>query len=479
MSGQEKNFKGDSVLEFTQQEKAQQQLIEDKYEKTIEALTKVINTSPKGSARYEDAREEWDGLLKKYNEERSTLVEVARLRQFNELGNDPLKISDDAKRQASQVVYEVYHYLNDSVEEKSLLEWTHTRNRILGVLQHHFNALQNNTALSEELITHIEEVLNKSQYVVPKGEKPPKFFITVEPVQEKVKTSFPKALVFPIDKVTGKTFGGDLLGVGKKLLAMEKAGSKTQISTAVQIDFDNISGVTMDCPGGLTEYDREVHNAIISQHIEENTHFTPQMIYQALTGNPEARLEEKQTEAIRQSLNKLMVCRITIDASEEAKARGQTKFKLEGPLISWNKLTVELNGTSVECYRLLQIPLLYQYAHWKNQIARADIKLLNSPINKTEEVITLQGYLMRRIMAIKGKSRLNPSILYEAIYEHLQIKASSPGALRKKKSILRTKIKTILDYWVTQKFIIGYRETIKATVAYSIEIDILSSHVGA
>lgn len=295
---------------------------------------------------------------------------------------------------------------------------------------------------------------------------------TPERIMESYRTKYPAELIFPIDKVTGKTFSGELTGVGKKILAMEKAGNKTQISTAVQIDFDNLTGVTFDSPGGLNEYDREVHNAIGTLHLNGNTHFSPQMIYQALTGNPEARLEDKQAEAIRKSLKNLMRCIITIDAADEAKARNWSsdKCSISGPLISWNKVTVGLNGTIVECYTLLQPLPLYTYSALKNQICRADIKLLNSPINKNEEAITLQGYLMRRIMAMKGKSQLTPSILYSTIYEQLHTNASTSGALRKKKTLLRSKVKSILDFWMEQKFISGYRETTKGNAVYSIEI---------
>jgi len=289
-------------------------------------------------------------------------------------------------------------------------------------------------------------------------------------IMEAYRTKYPAEFLFPSDKVSGKAFSGALLANKKNVLAMEKAGSKIQISTIVQIDFDNIPGVTLSYPGGLSEYDREVHDALVSLHITGNAVFSPQMVYQALTGNREARLEEKQTEAIRQSINKLMNCKITIDASEEAKARGWTKNVYEGRLIAWEKVTAELNGTTSECYRFLRSPILFEYASKKNQIARADIKLLNSPVNKNEESITLQGYLLRRIMAMNGKSRLNPSILYQSIYEQLHLEATNPVALSKKKAQIRTKVKAILDYWVDQKFISAYKETTKGNIVYSVEI---------
>ena len=142
-----------------------------------------------------------------------------------------------------------------------------------------------------------------------------------------------------------------------------------------------------------------------------------------------------------------MYSRVIIDASEEAKAYGFDSFKYDGSLISGERVTATLNGNVLECLRILRPPVLYDYANKKNQIGRFDIKLLNSPINKTEEIITLQGYLYRRILSMKGSSNLSKTIVYDTVYNQIDVKAASPGALRKKKSKVRDQVKTILDYW--------------------------------
>ena len=109
------------------------------------------------------------------------------------------------------------------------------------------------------------------------------------------------------------------------------------------------------------------------------------------------------------------------------------------------------------------------YAKNKKQIARTDINLLNTPINKSDEVIILQGYLLRRILAMQG-SKLNRNILYETIYKHLEISASSPGALRKKQHKVRDMTKEILADWVIKKFIKNYDENVKNNSIISVTI---------
>lgn len=287
-----------------------------------------------------------------------------------------------------------------------------------------------------------------------------------------VKTFYPVNFLAPTDKVSNLAFNNELTGGHKQQLAMERRGSKKQITTLASINFDNLNGsVQIKGRKELTAYDREVHDAIITLYVEGgNECITPQMIYQVMTGNPKATLKSKQAEAISDSITKCMYSRLIIDASEEAKAYGFDSFKYDGSLISGERVTATLNGTVVECLRILRPPVLYEYANKKNQIGRFNIKLLNTPINKTEEIITLQGYLYRRILSMKNNSNLSKTIVYDTVYNQLDIKAASDGALRKKKAKLRDQIKTILDYWKKENFIAGYCENKRGQVIYSVTI---------
>ena len=105
----------------------------------------------------------------------------------------------------------------------------------------------------------------------------------------------------------------------------------------------------------------------------------------------------------------------------------------------------------------------------KDQIGRLDIRLLNSPVNKNEENITLQGYLYRRILSMKG-SNLSKTIVYDTVYKQLEVSAKSDGGLRKKKHKVRETAKTIFEYWKEQGFISGYSENYHGTECYSVTI---------
>ncbi|MEE0986731.1 MAG: hypothetical protein U0L03_04320 [Succinivibrionaceae bacterium] len=275
-----------------------------------------------------------------------------------------------------------------------------------------------------------------------------------------IKTKAPKQWITPIDKVSNKSFDGEgtLYEENEVEVDIGRSKSGKKILTLARLDYSDKS-IQISGKKELTQYDREVHDALVTLYIDGgNEYITPQMIYKAMTGNPEAKLAPKQQEAISNSLNKLMYSRLIIkDSKEECKAYCFDKFTYEGAVIQGEKATVKVNGVIVEVYHLLREPALYSYANLKNQICRLDIQLLNSPVNKNGENITLQGYLLRRINGIK-RSKLSPTILYNTIYEQLDIQASSDGALRKKKLKVRNTVKKILDYLKAHDFIKSHTE---------------------
>lgn len=288
-----------------------------------------------------------------------------------------------------------------------------------------------------------------------------------------IRTRKPATFITPVDKVSNKAFGSGLLYSSKPLaVALEKRGSKKPINTMVSLDFDEIEkkGVQIGSRKELTTYDREVHDAITTLSVEGgNEYITGQMIYQTMVGDANAKLNPKQAETISNSITKLMYSKLRIDATEEAKAFGFEAFKYDGYVVPAERVTASINGTIVECVHLFRTPPLYEYASRKNQIGRVDIKLLNSPINKSQEVITLQGYLTRRVLAMKN-GRLSPTIIYDTIYKQLEVSAASDGALRKKKAKVREQAKKILDYWKAQHFISGYSENSRGKEIYSVTI---------
>lgn len=294
-----------------------------------------------------------------------------------------------------------------------------------------------------------------------------------QPPELSVTTITPKEHLSTVDKLSGKAFDveNDVLYT-KKLIAVgvERRGSKKEINTLLSMSFDELekAGVIIDAKK-LTPFDREVHDAITTLFVEGgNDVMSVEMIYRTMIGKPKARLAPKQAEAITQSITKMMHTLITIDASQEAKAYGFDNLKYKGNLLYAEMAIASINNNVIEALHVIKEPVLYTYANRTNRIGRVDMKLLDSPINKNEETIILQGYLYRRILAMQHGQ--NKSIVYDTVYKQLSIDAPSAAALRKKKADVRSKIKTLLDYWKKEKFIAEYVENKRGQEMYSVTI---------
>lgn len=294
-----------------------------------------------------------------------------------------------------------------------------------------------------------------------------------------VRTKRPSFFVTPLDKISSKAFNhlenGALYDSEPIAVAMEKRGSKRKIDTLVSINFEGMEqyGIKVSGRRELDPYDREIHDAIATLYSEGgNKYITLQMIYQTISGDPNAKLNPKQSDAITHSIRKMMGTTISIDAKEEAQMLGYDSLQTYSHLLPAEMATATLNGTAVTCLHVLKPLPLYSYAVMKNQVDRVDISLLKSPISKNEENITLQGYLLRRILQMKGKSRLNRTIVYETVFKQINIAAPSEGALRKKKTMVRKKVKKLLDDWIQKEFIYGYKENLKGNSIYSVTIQL-------
>lgn len=294
----------------------------------------------------------------------------------------------------------------------------------------------------------------------------------IEPIN--ISVLFPTERVVTTDKVSRLTFENELEKLGSTDANLGSHESKINLTSRVFLDLSDAK-ITINGKQGLEPYDNEVHRAITTCYYSGgNEYMTPQMIFRAMTGNPDARLGDKQREQINKSLDTLMYGRLFIEGSkEEAKAwkfEGLEAFEYEGTIIQAEKITAVISGERTEVIHILRPPVLFEYAEKKNQISRLPIKYLNTPMRKTMEGINLQGYLLGRIELMKNNSSYSKNIVYQTVYDYLKIEAPNDNALRKKQYQIRNNIKIILDYWKEEKYIKGYTENKKGRRIYSLTV---------
>lgn len=445
-----------------------------------------------GSQEWREARTTLSRLIVEKSDAFESYYRQAERREFSKLGGDREKIIQSAKDQIVLLIdnrfdkYQKIIETHKNEDGQNISAFSAYDLRVDGadiyldverliddckrsLLKLHFEALSQDQEATKELEALLFTIVTDNpktssdkgvrngriEFSLSEKEK-------IETVQ--VKTSRPETMLVPTSKLVNEVFLGDLIpGTGKRVnVQKKKLAKKSPVYTLISTDIEEMinQGVVIQGRQELRPYDQDVHDAVISQYVEGgNEYITDSMIFDTLSGKEGATLNPKQREAISNSITKLMFSHVNIDASEEAKKFGLEKFVYDGYLLPAERVTVSLNGTITECIHLFRTPPLYDYAEKRNQIGRMSVKLLNSPVNKNKETITLQGYLYRRILGMKGSSKLSPTIKYDTVYKQIiEGESMSDGALRKKKLKIRETTRKILDYWKEEGFILGYVE---------------------
>lgn len=217
---------------------------------------------------------------------------------------------------------------------------------------------------------------------------------------------------------TGAINAGELA-----LLVIPAKGRQKEITAYTIIDYEpGETGITITDPK-LTEYERNVSNAIVSlwveaEKLEVEPVFTTDTIYRAMPGGGETA-SPQQKGAITKAFEKFRRIHMTIDATDELRKRGVIKgsdtFKLDDYYFNVRraKRTSKHSGQSVTAYQMLGKPVILQYAEMTGQILSVPAKHLTiRKIDKSGRISTelvtmnadrqaITGYMMRRIAVMK------------------------------------------------------------------------------
>lgn len=396
-----------------------------------------------GSDDWKAAKERTATLYAQFYQAEEDLDAQFRRENFATLNGDREKILDDARQIASD--FSITFILDKDIPVPAAKEEALSLLSLKGELRLHYDFFAEDPSGTEELDTIAAAGIRAAIRSAPKDP----FALP------SISTRRPKDYIAVMAKVAESTFSPGLTQFYANV--QEKSTSKTKpVRTLVTINFDEIAPEDVRLRN-LTPFDRAIHDAIVSLSLSGNEYITENMVFDTVTGTKGKTLNPRQRQSVAESITKLMYSRITIDATEEAKAFGVDMFTYDAAILPAERVRVSLNGQISSCIHLFRTPPLYEYANRLNQVQRANIALLSSPVQKTEEMITLQDYLFRRIIAMKG-GKLSRNIKYDTLYSKLNLSAASPGALRKKQMKIRDAAEKILDYWQGQTFIKGHEE---------------------
>lgn len=231
--------------------------------------------------------------------------------------------------------------------------------------------------------------------------------------------------------------------------AVERSGSGKEITTYYSIDFEAIEGLTVSKV--LTPYDKRVYIATAGLHAAGNEVVTASQIHIAM-GNT-TRPSPAQIDKINASIDKMAFARITLDNTQEATAFKKEKilFKYDGYLLPCERVSAYINGQlSDTAIHLLRVPPLISFAKQRGQITTIPIKLLASPISKTEDNLIIEDYLLERIFHMKNGKAKN-KILYKTLFSACRITGR-----KQQERARKDKIPRYLDYYKQEHEIKGY-----------------------
>ena len=322
-----------------------------------------------------------------------------------------------------------------------------------------------------------------------------------EPLE--VETAEPPAIVqtIPImkrvdgtDKLTQAVFGGKVSSEWQ-LVAMEKEGSRKEVTSAVRLlDYEGFR-LPNGQPLVLTPFLYEVYNAVCSIRAAGNQYTTYNMIYKVMTGktgrgkSKEVRLNAEKKEAIRKALEILRVG-VSTDIHEEVDAGFIKDEKLDGTRFERLKNkkkrpsyiadvlldtkvveNVNFDGHLIDdCVYIKDEPILYSYSKMRGQVSTYPLEVLDAPIRNTVDNIAVRGILMRWIL-MGGKKKDFYKLTYDKIFEAVGIDPTDKSSrTNKRRTQIRKTIDDCLIYWKKIDFIRSYAVTRRGAKYLSIAV---------
>lgn len=239
---------------------------------------------------------------------------------------------------------------------------------------------------------------------------------------------------YPLDKVNSGIW--NLLErdtAGLILLKAEKAGGKKEINILYSIDFDAL-GDDVTITKRLLPFDKRVYIAVSALFNAGNSTITLTQIYYAMgyIGRPGSN----DLGRINASVAKMRGANIYISNEQEAAVYKYDKFIYKGSLLPFEQVEAIVNGQLVEAaIRLFREPPVITFAKQRKQVTSIDVKLLQSPISKTDANLLIDDYLIERISRAKN-GKQSQRILFKTLYEKAGItdassRSRAPGKIKR------------------------------------------------
>ena len=287
-----------------------------------------------------------------------------------------------------------------------------------------------------------------------------------------------KKIYSPKDAVSNKIFGGMKPNTIAPITTIPNPKGKDYGAVLKFVQYKD-EGTQIDIHYTVyEEYERAVYDAVASIVKEYGvpTIITSEQIYRLTTQNPKARLTAQAAKDIETAMINCGRGEVTIvtdpagDAElwkkakdydlEPEQKRYNVSSKYYGRMITFSAASSGDFGGTLDRWTIFEIPILYNYAHDKRQIAETPIeqpKTDRSRARTSKDTQSMESYITRRIDTMKKDKKMRRDILWENLYK---IDGATTGkttqAIRVKQSRTRAKAVKILDKCVDRGLIKGY-----------------------
>lgn len=200
-------------------------------------------------------------------------------------------------------------------------------------------------------------------------------------------------------------------------------GKRKEITAYTIIDFDPGETGIKITDTKLSEYERQVSDAIISLWVEAAEKgvpaiLSPDMIYRAMPGGSD-KASPQQKQLIIDTIEKFRHLHIYVDATEEMRKRGvideKTSYIFDENYLNIRRHTVKSKNGTLQGYEVLSQPIILSYCKLTKQLLTIPAKLLEVrkvkgtdskktagellPMTPARQAMT--GYIYRRIAVMK------------------------------------------------------------------------------
>lgn len=241
--------------------------------------------------------------------------------------------------------------------------------------------------------------------------------------------------------------------------------TQNPVSSRISLSFgDTEEGVVM-CSRVLTNFDREVIDAV-SSLAPFTQIMTAATIYRVITGkNESSPVNSRQKQRVEESMDRCSGCKVTIDITSKISndssyhRQRDESVTYSGQAISFETIKHSNRKGTTTYYKVAYIPPFYRFAEKLGKISVVPLRLLDSPVSKTDSVIAMQSFLLREIDTMKRDVHKSREINWNDLYQM----ASQEGRILSKKENLRirTSILSILDFWISEEFILNYESLLE------------------